>query len=128
MANYIIDGTLLTNIAAAIRSKKGVSTTYTPTAMANAINGLAPKSTDGSGTLIEHNVGILEASGVTISAGDTRSFRVPTGSDTYLDFSDVAFTSFSIQCSGGTAYVSRIDLVQAHITFLNVGYVDLVIV
>lgn len=46
MANYIIDGTLLTNIAAAIRSKKGVSNTYTPAQMAAAINGLSIKKTE----------------------------------------------------------------------------------
>lgn len=46
MANYIIDGTLLTNIAAAIRSKKAVSNSYTPAQMASAINGLSVGATE----------------------------------------------------------------------------------
>ena len=45
MANYIIDGSLLTNIAAAIRSKKGTSATYTPAQMAAAINGMSVGAT-----------------------------------------------------------------------------------
>ncbi len=40
MANYLIDGTLLTNIGNAIRGIKGGTTKYTPAEMASTIEGL----------------------------------------------------------------------------------------
>lgn len=140
MANYIIDGTLLTNIATAIRNKKGVASTYTPAEMATAINGLAPKTYDNSGTITFHSAAIMEAWGDTIPAGETKGYKISTGADTYLDFSNIALVMFNITCSQGTAYVSKIDLVNnevvlkagdasnAQVTFLNVEYVDLKIV
>ena len=47
MANVIINDTHLTDIADAIRDKKGVSTTYLPSEMANAISSI---STSGGGS------------------------------------------------------------------------------
>lgn len=46
MANILIEQDTMNNIANAIRAKNGLSTTYTPTQMVNAINNL---STSGSG-------------------------------------------------------------------------------
>ena len=44
MAKVLVSDQYLTNIAAAIRSLKGVSTTFTPAEMATAISGIAKKS------------------------------------------------------------------------------------
>lgn len=130
MANYIIDGTLLTNIAAAIRSKKGVSTTYTPAQMATAINGLTPKLD----TATLHAESIIEAAGEEISANSRKSFT------SSVDLSAVAVVGATVQCYGDAlAYVSSIDVatnkVQVtagpnaiRITQLTVQYYNLKIV
>lgn len=110
MANYIIDGTLLTNIAAAIRSKKGVSTTYTPAAMANAINGLTAQ-VDTTGT--EHNVTAADFTNVSISANTSHEAGIKIGSSTYLDLSKVVIIRCQISYySGDGASLSYINVDQ----------------
>lgn len=104
MANYIIDGSLLTNIAAAIRSKKGVSTTYTPAQMATAISGMAA-GVDQSGT--SHHVGINAFTGINISANDDYEATVSTS---VVDLSKVAVVGHTISYFNGSgARLSNIN-------------------
>lgn len=101
MANFIIDGSLLTNIAAAIRSKKGVSTTYTPAQMATAVNGLTPKLN----TATERAASIEQVGGETISANGRKYFASP------VDLSAIAYVGATVQTFGNAlAYVSDIDV------------------
>ena len=101
MANYIIDGTLLTNIAAAIRTQKDVSTQYTPAQMATAITGLQAEVAGTTNTIeIAVNASIPRGSSKTVIAQDS-------GGNT-LDLSKAAIVSMSFNASSGV-FISAIN-------------------
>ena len=103
MANYIIDGSLLTNIAAAIRSKKGVSTTYTPAAMATAINGLSVKKTEVTRSVSSTTSSTRKITATLNGSIDAiKSVKFRTRTDEVLTINLDTSTQVSIQPVSGT--------------------------
>ena len=112
MANYIIDGTLLTNIGAAIRAQKDVTTKYTPAQMATAILGLQAEVADTTYTIN------INAGGAEIPPGGSKTVTATdrtTGAT--LDLSKVAIVSASFEYNSGYGvFISAVDPANNTIT------------
>lgn len=116
MANVLINEDTMTNIADAIRSKKGVSTTYKPNEMPSAIDsisggGITPTGTINITTNGTHDVTNYASASVAVPQGTTptgtKEISITQNGTTTEDVTNYASAQITVNVSGGGATIGK---------------------
>ncbi len=121
MANVLINEDTMTDIADAIRSKKGVSTTYKPSDMPTAIEsisggGITPTGTINITTNGTHDVTNYASASVAVPQGSTptgtKNISITQNGTTTEDVTNYASAQITVNVQGGGGLPNHINSVN----------------
>ena len=133
MANVLINEDTMTDIADAIRSKKGVSTTYKPADMPSAIEsisggGITPTGTINITTNGTHDVTNYASASVAVPQGTTptgtKNISITQNGTTTEDVTNYASAQITVNVQGGgsTGGLTLIDTIAVNGRAVQVDY------